>query len=427
MRSPVSAPAVLLLTAALALSGLAWAEPIDQKKHMGVASCATGVCHGKLEEQTNSTVWLNEYRIWSAEDRHAGAYQTLMSAESKTIARKLGLPAAHTAKICLDCHADNVPAEQRGPKFQLSDGVGCEACHGGAELWLQTHTEPGTRHADNLAKGMLATEDINVRAEVCLSCHLGTKNQFATHQIMGAGHPRLTFELEAYTVNQPAHYGVDEDYVERKGAPSGFDVWRAGQLQSVRRNLELLNTDLLGSGVPDFSFYDCHSCHHPMDDIRWSDVRRQQGLHPGGLRLQDQHLYMLQAAATVLAPTQLDTLRRLHVNYLKAGQQSIPATRAAATELAQWLDSQPWTTGKASEAQARAVRKAIGQLGANGTLTDFAAAEQAFLGIESLSYHLGDHDRLQGALDAVFATVETDREFDPAKFRAAMGRLASGL
>jgi hypothetical protein len=198
-------------------------------------------------------------------------------------------------------------------------------------------------------------------------------------------------------------------------------------LQSTRRQLELLNSELLGTGVPDFAFYDCHSCHHPMDDIRWPDTRLQQGLAPGGLRLQDQHLYMLQATASVLAPGELDTLRRLHTALLKAGQQGIPATRTAARELADWLDARAWATGPATETQARAVRKAIAQLGANGVLTDYAAAEQAFLGIESLSLHLGDHGRLQPALDAVYASVESDRDFDPRKFRAAMGRLVGGL
>ncbi|MDH3643846.1 MAG: cytochrome c family protein, partial [Gammaproteobacteria bacterium] len=282
----------------------ALAEPVDDKVHLGVASCATGVCHGKLTEQEDGNVWLNEYRIWSADDRHARAYQTLLTAESKAIARKLGLPNAQGAKICLDCHADNVPQGQRGKKFQLSDGVGCEACHGGAENWIESHTEDGIRHQDNLAAGMLGTEDINTRAEVCLSCHLGTSNQFATHRIMGAGHPRLAFELEAYTYNQPAHYAVDEDYLARKGAPSGFAIWRAGQLETTRRYLQLLQSDLFAAeaALPDFSFYDCHSCHHSMDDVRWPDFRRQQGLEPGGLRLQDQHLFMLRAVTGVLAP-----------------------------------------------------------------------------------------------------------------------------
>jgi len=421
-------PSQLMATVLMMLTGaVAQAEPIDTYKHLGVASCATGVCHGKLTEQENSNVWLNEYRIWSTEDRHSRAYQTLLTAESREIARKLGLPAAHTATICLDCHADNVPPEQRGPKFQLSDGVGCEACHGGAELWIESHTEPDATHADNLARGMLATEDINVRAEVCLSCHLGTRNQFATHQIMGAGHPRLSFELEAYTVNQPAHYAVDADYRARKGAPSGFDVWRAGQVWSVRRYLDLVNSDLLGSSLPDFSFYDCHSCHHPMDDVRWAPIRQQQGLQPGGLRLQDQHLFMLQATVSVLAPGEEATLRRLHTALLQAGQQSLPATRTAAGELDAWLAARSWSTAPVTEAQTRAIRKAIAQLGANGALADYAAAEQAFLGIETLSLHLGDAGRLQSALDAVYAAVESDRAYDPRRFRDAMTRLAAGL
>ena len=45
------------------LGGGAIAEPVDDNVHLGVASCATGVCHGKLTEQEDSNVWLNEYRI----------------------------------------------------------------------------------------------------------------------------------------------------------------------------------------------------------------------------------------------------------------------------------------------------------------------------------------------------------------------------
>jgi hypothetical protein len=422
-RGACSAGALALLM----FAGTAAAEPVDDGVHLGVASCAAGVCHGKLSPQEGSNVWLNEYRIWSADDRHARAYQTLQSAESQRMARKLGLPNAQGAAICLDCHTDNVQAERRGPKFQLSDGVGCEACHGGAQKWIESHTEPGATHADNLARGMLALERIDVRAEVCLSCHLGTKNQFATHRIMGAGHPRLSFELEAYTVNQPAHYEIDDDYRRRKGAPSGFDVWRAGQVESLRRFLTLMESPLFASALPDFSFFDCHSCHHPMDDIRWSETRRQQGLEPGGLRLQDQHLIMLQALVEVVAPADRQPLRDAHLRLLKAGQESVPAARAAATALKTWLADRPWVSAPASRDQVKAVRKAIAQAGVRGDLADFAAAEQAFLSIESLSIYLGDAKRLQAALDGVFSVVETDRSFDPRKLRAAMERLSRDL
>jgi len=320
-----------------------------------------------------------------------------------------------------------VPPAQRGPKFQISDGVGCEACHGGAEQWIESHTEPGASHADNLAKGMLATEDISVRAEICLSCHLGTRDQFATHRIMGAGHPRLSFELEAYTANQPAHYEMDEDYRERKGAPSGFDVWRAGQVESTRRYLNLIGSDLFGQALPDFAFFDCHSCHHPMDELRWPEVRRDQGLEPGGLRLQDQHMFMLRAMAEVLAPGDRDELRTLHVALLRAGQEGVQPARAAAAEFERWLDDRAWTRESVSRDQVVAIRAAIARAGAGGLLTDYAAAEQAFLGIESLSLYLGDAGRLQDELDALFGAVQSDSDYDPDQLRAAMERLSRAL
>jgi hypothetical protein len=414
---------------AMMLGGGAIAEPVDDNVHLGVASCATGVCHGKLTEQEDSNVWLNEYRIWSADDRHARSYQTLLTDESKTIARKLGLPNAQGAKICLDCHADNVAQEQRGKKFQLSDGVGCEACHGGAENWIESHTEPGISHKDNLAAGMLGTEDINTRAEVCLSCHLGTSDQFATHRIMGAGHPRLAFELEAYTYNQPAHYGVDEDYLERKGAPSGFAIWRAGQLETTRRYLDLLQSDLFAAetALPDFAFYDCHSCHHSMDDIRWPDFRRQQGLEPGGLRLQDQHLFMLRAVTGILAPDQAGTLRQLHVDYLQAGQRSVRAAKSAAGKLESWLAGQDWLTSDTSDTKVRGVRKAIAALGASGVLTDYSAAEQAALALQSLSYYLDDYDSIGDQVNALFDALSSDKKFSPARFQQAAKRLTALL
>ena len=168
------------------------------------------------------------YRIWLRQDYHSRAYRTLQTAQSKAIAKKLGLRNATSAKICLDCHADNVAVEARGRRFQISDGVGCEACHGGGGRWLKSHAEESTSHADNLANGMYPTEQPLARAKLCLSCHLGTKNKLATHKIMGAGHPRLAFELETFTVNQPAHYEVDADYRKRKPAIASVNMWLAG-------------------------------------------------------------------------------------------------------------------------------------------------------------------------------------------------------
>ena len=128
--------ALLILSSACAQGVVADENVISERMHLGVASCASSVCHGKLQRQNDRHVWLNEYRIWTGAGKHSQAYRALDSTESRRIANYLGFASATTAKICLNCHADNIPADKRGPKFQISDGVGCEACHGGAEKWL---------------------------------------------------------------------------------------------------------------------------------------------------------------------------------------------------------------------------------------------------------------------------------------------------
>jgi len=391
--------------------------------HLGVASCASSVCHGKLSKQDQENVWLNEFRIWSNEDRHARAYKTLLNEDSKRIARNLGLANAHTANMCLDCHADNVPADKRGEKFQISDGVGCEACHGGSERWIESHTEENTLHQDNLAQGMYPTEDPALRAGLCLKCHMGNEDQFTTHKIMGAGHPRLSFELEAFTANQPAHYDADDDYIARKRPIVGFSLWLSGQLAAADNYLTLLQGKRLEvTGItPEFSLMDCHSCHHSMDDLRWGSQRRSQGLAPGQLRLQDHHLLMLKAVAAVLDGTERDALQNGIVALLRAGQTSYPAIRSRAAELQAWLKAHgaKWLARNFGPGDIRAIRKTLAQYGANGDLADFSAAEQAFLGIENLSLNIGDADAQQQVLDGLYEAVESDKTYSPDRFRTA--------
>jgi hypothetical protein len=172
----------------------------DGNIHMDVATCAASQCHGSAVPREGSSVLQNEYVTWTQDDPHSLAYEVLSNSRSRGIAARLGLGSATTAKICLDCHADNVPAQLRGERFHLSDGVGCEACHGGAENWLATHyNQPTVTHAANLEAGLYPTESVAERGELCLSCHLGTRDNFTTHRIMAAGHPRLAFELDTFT------------------------------------------------------------------------------------------------------------------------------------------------------------------------------------------------------------------------------------
>lgn len=423
-RSAFSKTRALWLIAALAASapGLALEPGIADYKHMGVASCATSVCHGKLAPQSDKDVALNEYRIWQQEDRHAQAYRTLELPESKRIAANLGLPNATAAKICLDCHADNVPSDKRGPKFQISDGVGCEGCHGGSEKWLESHAAENATHKDNVARGMYPTEQPLKRVQVCLGCHLGTKDQFATHAIMGAGHPRLSFELEAYTTNQPAHFIVDADYDQRKGRIAGMNLWVTGQIETTRRYLSLLQTNMFhgGSMFPELAFYDCHSCHHPMDKIRWNSARAGAGIKPGTVRLQTQNLIVLQALMDAFEPTATKQLVELTHALIRAGQRDRAAVNEAAKALLNWLAPRDALARRQySSADVIKMRKTLARYAATDKAGDYAAAEQIVLGLESLSYTIGDRASKKAALDALYNAVKNDTTFSPQQFAAA--------
>jgi len=404
---------------------------VGDYKHLGVATCATGVCHGKLVAQKDVDVALNEYRIWSADDRHARAYSALAGARSKAIADKLGLASAQTAKICLDCHSDNVPADKRGAKFQISDGIACEACHGGAERWIESHSDASTTHADNIAKGLYPTENPERRAALCLDCHMGDADRLATHMIMGAGHPRLSFEVGAYTVNLPEHFTVDADYVRRKGAVDEFRIWLAGQLIGARRLLALDASpwfDKSGAITPELSLYDCQGCHHAMDDLRWSP-KRAGGLKPGTLRLNDDHLSVLISVTGVLEPGERDALARMAGALLRAGQQNANAVREASRALTAWIDARKsaWLDRAYEHATVAAVRKAIVKDAAEGELADYGAAEQVYLAVDGLSQAIGDGERLHAKVDALWKTVETDRAYRPDQFAGAAHALLEAL
>lgn len=414
-----------LIFAALALLAMhaALAQTLPQNApdiHLGVASCAASVCHGKVAPVPGGAVQFNEYRVWSDRDHHARAYQVLGNELSKDMARKLGLSDARSAKICLDCHADAVSESRRGPKFQLSDGIGCEGCHGGAQHWLAAHTEPGRTHQDNVAQGMYPTDEPYARARLCLSCHMGGADKLANHQIMAAGHPRLTFELDTFSVNQPAHYTVDADYEKRKGKIAPGYLWLVGQVESARQWSALIEQHLRVGAASELAIYDCHACHHPMRPPRGQPADFSAVLPPGSLRLLDYPYDMLAAIFTVLLPEQAgawdEAVRDLHrasVNPQRMGAASAALTRQL-QPLAEKLRAAP-----PASAQLQALRRHIALQAAAGRYADFSSAEQAFLALESLSYALGDRARLLSRLDAVFKTVADEQTYRAADFAQA--------
>jgi hypothetical protein len=399
--------------------------------HLGVTSCASSTCHGSTIPRA-SNVEQNEYLVWSGDefpDKHAGAYDVLFNERSERIARNLGLEAAHEAQVCLDCHTDFVPPERRGERFALEDGVGCEACHGGAEYYLEAHYQPDATHESNLEQGLFPTEDPQARAHLCLACHSGNDDKYVTHRIMGAGHPRLVFELDTFTADQPAHYYVDDDYAERKRVWTGVQTWAIGQTLAARH---VVNAVVRGGDTglfPELTLFDCHSCHHSMDDQRWRP-RTTVGLDPGSLRFNDANLLMTYQLARVAVPDAAEPLsngiRALH----QASRRNREAVTRAGLDLLALLDriESALADYAFSGADMRALIDGLIQYTLQGEHRDYASAEQTVMAISSILIALEEAgefdeqrgDTLFGALDEVLKTLEDEDAFRPAGFEGAL-------
>jgi hypothetical protein len=393
-------------------------------KHMGVATCAASQCHGSAVPREGSSVLQNEYVTWTQDDPHAKAYEVLSNDLSQAIAARLGLPSARNADICLDCHADNVSGNKRGERFQISDGVGCEACHGGAESWLSTHSNaPAVTHQDNVAAGLYPTDQAPERGELCLSCHLGTRDKFATHRIMAAGHPRLSFELDTFTelwrtAGRQPHYRVDADYGARKSTPSHSYTWAAGLLADARQRLGLiLDPEFAGGGMfPELGLYDCHACHRTMKTVQWQKLARHGNAGPGVPFINDGTFVMSLAMVKAIAPDDAaglqDALTSLHV----AGSSSVDAIRSAARELDGLLRViQSRLAPNTIRNRGDAVLREILASAAEGNFLDYVSAEQAFMAVQMLAIELDDTE-LEAALDDLAKSLEDDEKYRPRQF-----------
>jgi Cytochrome c554 and c-prime len=407
--------------------------PADNALHLGVASCAGNNCHGALQRFKTSSVAQNEYLIWSKSDKHRLAYVVLSQPRAIRIARNLGLSNAATADICLNCHADNVPQARRGPQFQLSDGVGCEACHAGASTWLGVHLS-GAGHAANLAAGLYPTEQPAARADKCLSCHFGDPadaQRFVTHRIMGAGHPRMGFELDTYTAAQPAHFTVDQGYVARKGPVSDTRVWAVGQAVNLIKRMDaLVDPNNAPKGIqPELVLFDCEACHHAESQIRWRP-RPSTGLGPGAITLNDANAVMLRVIAAHVAPAAAKALS-VHMLALHHAttenwsdvQHEATAVRQAANELLHSLEARDFSSD-----DIKALARGVVAVGLTGDDTDYPGAEQAVMALGSLASALkmaGSTSPEQvkvmnDALDRLYKSIDDEATYRPEAFVAAL-------
>ena len=421
-----AAPVSVSLTASLTPAAQA------ANKHMGVSSCSSSVCHGAVIPSNTYDVLLNEYVTWSHEDAHSKAFASLRTVKGRQIAAKLGIADAAQAKECLDCHTDNVPPQQRGAKFSLADGVGCEACHGGSEYWLATHTSKRASYRENVSRGMFPTADLRQRADLCLSCHYGTADRFATHRMMAAGHPRLSFEMDTFLALQPPHYRIDEDYRRRKPTFNSTQIWSYGQLAAALREMDTLQGPRVNNGAafPELALFNCYGCH--MSSMRrtdWSHRLLEGGAEPGSVPISDGHLIMAWIIARAVDPATAPALLRMSRSLLAASAsdraQIVDHSRQIASTLRRLCDKAAVRSWK--RADERQLLRTLVSVGTSGEFRDYVGAEQAVMGIDGLLIELGLADRFHRRVDELYRLTQNDEAFVPEQFVSSLQQLQSEL
>ncbi len=371
-------------------------------KFTGAASCGASNCHGSTKPKADNPK-LNESIIWFQKDKHAKGYATLTNEKLKSgvspakIARELKIAKAETSSRCLSCHAVDVKPELRGPKFDITEGVHCDGCHGPAEKWLEPHAEKGWTHAQSVKLGMYDTQNFLLRAEKCVSCHLAIDSELVT-----AGHPDLlAFELDTFSVSMPPHW-------RDKGTWASTKAWATGQVISLREAARQLAERAGGSA---------------SDKLVAEAAQKVRG-HGG----------MVRHVMGVVTP---DTQKALdqELAVVAEGKPDRPKLVAAAKNVARTMDQQA-TKVAAREYDQASTRKLLADIsgdaeaiGAGGV----RGAEQAAMALDRLyatwSKAPGNKaDKAVGdALDRIFGSLEDPRKFDTKKFAADMKAVQAAL
>lgn len=444
----ISEPAI---TASAASSSAASSSTPTQNsvvgKYNGPGGCASSSCHGSIQPKTITRVAQNEYSIWAGQDKHARAYQVLSNDVSVRIGKilNLGSPPNQNQK-CLACHALSVAPEMRAQTFDISDGVSCENCHGPAAGWLGAHTVKDweKRSGDEKAQlGMRDLQDLAIRSHTCLHCHVGTEEKSVDHQMIAAGHPDLTFELNLFSAVMPRHW-KDADGSGSSGTSSGIwfgtKEWAVGQGMQLRDSLQRLARRARSSTWPEYSELDCFACHHSLTAAK--DSWRQEVGYAGrtpGVPAWNAARYVVfryaaaetDAASASKLESEMSTLSGL-MGQLNGDREQIAASADRAAELAHSLTGSLNGRSYDQAFTLQVLRKIAGDSRAISQQGQRAAG-QAAMSLDSLFGVYQQHAKnldaaeIKVAIGGLFQQLDDPSAYNAPRFAAQMQKLSTLL
>ena len=145
----------------MSFSGFSKAAGGDDSNHKYVGAKMCGMCHKTESAGKQFVIWENS--------KHAQAYKTLTTAEADNIAKDKGFNTkAVETEFCLKCHTSgyNVDASLLTDKFNISDGVQCETCHGPGSDYKTIKIMKDKKLA--VEKGLKIYDNPE---ELCVKCH----------------------------------------------------------------------------------------------------------------------------------------------------------------------------------------------------------------------------------------------------------------
>jgi YVTN family beta-propeller protein len=181
-------------------------------KYVGVAACAA--CHNTAMMNRQASVWRMS--------THALAWAKLATPAAFEIARKMDVPGEpQKAAQCLKCHTTGHGQNGRFTNtFTVSEGVGCEACHG-----------PGSEYmAEAVMRDRVAAQRAGLivpASSTCQGCHDNPHGKAfdATMAVKKIAHPMMMPKEQAVeSVHGGVRYKTPRNLAFR---PDGSEVWVA--------------------------------------------------------------------------------------------------------------------------------------------------------------------------------------------------------
>jgi len=411
------------------------AETPESSKFTGPGSCSSPACHGGVTARDETTVLQNEYSTWVVRDKHAHAYNVLSNPVAVRMAKIMGLPKANEAPRCLACHALDVPVDQRARTFDMTDGVGCENCHGPASAWLGLHTQRDWKYDKSLELGMYNTRDLIKRSEKCLTCHLGTPEKTVDHELIAAGHPDLYFELDSFMSVMPPHWKeVDKD------PWLGVRALAVGQAVQLREQLRRVARESQGGIWPEYAELDCFACHHSLVAAKdsWRQERGYPGRRPGNPPWNLSRVVVfrkiIQEADPQAAGQLASEVAKVYplVTALGSDRAQVAATARGAADLADRLAER---LAKMNFDQAMTLRlmKSIAADADAIAEQGERSAEQGTMAMDSLfiaytkNNRLGNEQQIRDAIKGLFQQLEDPSAYNGLKFTSSLKSIGSML